>query len=435
MMGGTMARTIGRLTINKIRNAKPGPDGRTIMLCDGGCLWLQVSAGKDGQVIKSWVFRYATPDVKVSVSGREYRRERQMGLGPLYTVGAAEARELARQARLLVLQGKDPIDERSASRAAVAAARGKRVTFDEAAEAYLEKYEAGWKNQVHRYQWRTTLRDYISPVLGKLDVMSIDTEQVLKVLAPLWPSRYETASRVRGRIETVLDFAGRNGNNPARWQGHLEYRLAKRNKSLVKKLPALAYADVSAFVADLRSVDSIAAAALEFCVLTAARTNEVVGSTWDEIDLGERTWTIPVERLKRPGEQEDGSHCVPLSDAALAVLEKMAAIRQNERIFPIGNQAMLLCLRELRETVTVHGFRSTFRSWAGGCTAHPRDVCEMALGHAVGSAVERAYQRDALLAKRRVLMADWASFCAKAPADVVRMARQEEASRNQAIPV
>jgi integrase len=399
-----------------------------VLLCDGGGLWLQVGLGKDKQVTKSWIFRYATAGTKVSRTGREYRRERQMGLGALYTVGLAEAREMARQARLLVQQGKDPIDERDTAKGAAAAARGKRVTFDQATEAYLQKFEDSWKNRAHRRQWRSTMREYVLPVLGKIDVAVIDTDAVLRVLDPIWSQTPETASRVRGRIESVLDFAGRNGSNPARWKGHLEHRLAKRNKTrAVKKLPALPYEQISTFMAELRAVDGVGARALEFTILCATRTNETVGAIWAEIDLVKRTWTIPVERLKRPGEQEDGSHCIPLSDAAVAVLNRIAEIRQVDRVFPIGEQMMRRSLKDLRSGVTVHGFRSTFRSWSGGRTGHPRDVCEMALGHAVGSAVERAYQRDALLAKRRVLMSDWADFCGKAPADVVRMdvGRQE----------
>jgi integrase len=316
----------------------------------------------------------------------------------------------------------NPIDERDAAKGAAAATQGKRVTFDEALEAYLQRNEDNWKNRVHWRQWRNTMREHVSPVLGKLDVSTIDTEAVLRVLEPIWSITPETASRVRGRIETVLDFAGRNSSNPARWKGHLEHRLAKRNKArTVKKLAALPYEQISAFMTELRAVDGVAARALEFTILCATRSNETVGAVWAEIDLVKRIWTIPVERLKRPGEQEDGSHCIPLSDAAVAMLKRMAEIRQDDRVFSIGKQMMRSCQKDLRPDVTVHGFRSTFRSWSGGCTGHPRDVCEMALGHAVGSAVERAYQRDALLAKRRVLMADWAEFCGRSPADVLRM--------------
>jgi integrase len=411
-------RMIGRLNVNKIRNAKPGPEGRTILMCDGGGLWLQVGAGKNGQINKSWVFRYAVAGTKISRTGREYRRERQMGLGPLYTVGLADAREMAREARLHVARGVDPIDARDASKGAAALARTNRQTFDQAAEAYLQKFEDGWKNEMHRAQWRSTLRDYISPVLGRLEVEAIETEHVLKALEPIWSTIPETAVRVRGRIETVLDFAGRNNGNPARWKGHLEHRLAKRNKTRsVKHLAAMPYDEVAAFMGELRAVDGIAARALELTILTATRTNETIGATWDEIDFDARTWTIPASRTKR-----DREHKVPLSDAAVAVLKAMAEICHDNRIFPVHRRSMRLVLKEdLRSDVTVHGFRATFRSWAGGCTSHPRDICETALGHSIGNAVEQAYQRDALLAKRRVLMADWAEFCAKPAANVLPM--------------
>jgi integrase len=410
-------RTLARLSSNKIKNAKFGAGGKTVLLCDGGGLWLQVSAGKDGQINRSWIFRYAAAGNKISRTGREYRRERQMGLGPLHTVGLAEAREMARDARLLVLQGKDPLEEKDASRAAVREAEAKRLTFGDAAEAYLQKFEDTWKSARHRLQWRTSLDTHILPVLGKVDVEAINTELVLKVLDPIWSTLPETASRVRGRIETVLDFAGISGPNPARWKGHLEHKLAKRNKArTVRHLAALPYSGMGAFMAELRVASSIPARALEFTILCATRTNETVGALWTEIEIADRLWVVPAIRTKR-----DREHRVPLSDAAMAVVDAMAKIRQDERVFPIGSDAMWYFLRGLRPGLTVHGFRSTFRSWAGACTLHPRDVCEIALGHAIGDATEQAYQRDSLLAKRRVLMSDWAEFCARAPADVVRM--------------
>jgi integrase len=371
-------RTIGRLTANKVKNAKPRPGGKVDLLCDGGGLWLQVSAGKDGQINRSWIFRYAAADTKVSRTGREYRRERQMGLGPLYTVGLAEAREMAREARLLVMQGKDPLDEKNVARATARAAQAKRQTFGEVAEAYLRKNEDGWKSAMHRIQWRSTLRDNILPVLGRMDVEAIDTEAVLQVLEPIWTVKPETASRIRGRIETILDFAGRNGANPARWKGHLEHKLAKRNKvRTVKHLPALPYGEMGAFMAELRPVNSIAARALELTILCATRSNETMGARWPEFDLDQRLWVIPAARTKR-----DKEHRVPLSDAAFAIVKAMAAMRQgDDRVFPIGGHEMRRCLQALRPGVTVHGFRATFRSWAGGCTTHPRDVCETALGH------------------------------------------------------
>jgi hypothetical protein len=204
-------RTTGRLSFNKVKNAKPRPGGKAALLCDGGGLWLQVSRGRDGQINKSWFFRYAAAETKISRTGRRYRRERQMGLGPLHTVALADAREMAREARLLIRQGKDPLDAKHKTRAAARIAQAKRRTFGEVAEAYLQKFEDGWKNLHHKMQWRRSLRNYILPVLGKLDIEAIETEAVLQVLEPIWSTIPETASRVRGRIETVLDFAGRAG--------------------------------------------------------------------------------------------------------------------------------------------------------------------------------------------------------------------------------
>jgi integrase len=423
-------RTIGRLTANKVKNAKPRPGGKTALLCDGGGLWLQVSKGKHDQINKSWIFRYAAAGTKTSRTGRKYRRERQMGLGPLHTVGLADAREMAREARLLVRQGKDPVDTKHASQAAAQDKQTMRRTFGEVAEAYLQKFEDGWKNRTHRTQWRNTLQRYILPALGKSDVETIDTADVLKVLEPIWATKPETASRIRGRIETVLDFAGRCGSNPARWKGHLEHRLAKRNKARsVQHLPALPYAEIGVFMAELRGSGRIAALALEFTILCATRTNETVGARWGELDLELKIWTIPAIRMKR-----DREHRIPLSEAALTVLKSMAEIRQDDRVFPLGPSAMLDCLKELRPSVMVHGFRATFRSWAGACTLVPRDVCELALGHTIGSAVEQAYLRDTLIEKRRLLMNDWADFCARqSAANVVLMAvgRQRLVPQNQ----
>jgi Arm DNA-binding domain len=282
-------RTIGRLTATKVKSEKPKPGNKVALLCDGGGLWLQVTVGKGGQINRSWIFRYAAAATKISRTGREYRRERQMGLGPLYTVGLAEARELARQARLLVRAGKDPLDEKDAARATARAAQAKRQTFAEAAAAYLLKNEDGWKSAMHRLQWRTTLRDYILPMIGRMDVEAIDTAVVLQVLEPIWTTIPETASRVRGRIETVLDFAGRNNDNPARWKGHLEHKLAKRNKvRTVKHLPALSYGEIAAFMTELRAVDSLPARALELTILCAVRSNETMGARWSEFDLDQR---------------------------------------------------------------------------------------------------------------------------------------------------
>jgi integrase len=404
-------RGLCRLTVRQVQTAQPG------FVCDGGNLWLQTTIGVDGKLRRSWVFRYATGQIVLSSTGKRRRVEKAMGLGSVETVSLLEAREKAADARKLLGQDIDPLETKRAHRASMVARETKFTSFDEAAKKYLRKYEDGWKNRVHRQQWRNTLRDYVVPVLGKRDVRTIDTAVVLKVLSPIWERIPETAARVRGRIEAVLDFAKveigfawQDGGNPARWSGHLEHCLKARKQS-TKRLPALSWREMPAFISELRGMENIAARALEFTILCATRREETVGAVWREIDLDARTWTIPLERLKRKGEQEDGSHCIPLSDAALGVLRALDEIRQDDRIFPIGLDDMLTCLKELRAELTVHGFRATFRSWAGACTNHPRDVCETALGHPVGDASERAYMRDALLAKRRKLMDEWAAFC------------------------
>ena len=334
-------RTTGRLTFSKVKNAKPRPGGKAALLCDGGGLWLQVSSGRDGQINKSWIFRYAVGDTKISRTGRKYRRERQMGLGSLHTVALADAREMAREARLLVRQGKDPLDAKHQTWAAAQIAQANRRTFGEVAEAYLRKFEDGWKNPEHRMQWRRTLRTYILPVLGRLDVGVIDTEAVLQVLEPIWSTIPETASRVRGRIERVLDFAGRSGANPARWKGHLEHELVKRNKvRTVRHLPALPYTEMGAFMAALRAVNSIPARALELTILCATRTNETLGARWDEVDLDAQQWIIPAARTKR-----DREHRVPLSDAAMRVFEASHRPRRHASVpagYPAGRDAARL---------------------------------------------------------------------------------------------
>jgi integrase len=400
---------IERLSIKDVKDVEPHPSGKLVTLHDGGGLLLMVRPGKTGP-LKHWVFRYAVP------GGGRGGRERRMGLGPEHDYSLAEARQMAQDARKLLRRGIDPLDAKAERTASQRAAKAAAVTFNNAAEAYLAAHEASWRNPIHRKQWRASLRDHVSPTIGELDVATITMDDVLRVLTPIWRVIPETANRVRGRIEAVLDFAGRNGSNPAKWEGLLEFKLAKPNKARsVKHYKALPWSDMAAFMAELRAVDDIAARALEFTILCATRTTETVGATWSELDLCSKLWTIPIERLKRPGEQEDGSHCIPLSDRAVEILREMKKFVGGSRVFPgLGEGALRYLLKKLRP-VTVHGMRACFRSWAGSCTTHPRDVCEMALGHPVGSASERAYMRDALLAKRRVLMADWGLFCSGKP--------------------
>jgi integrase len=381
-------RGIHRLKPIQVRNAKPG------MYADGGGLYLRVHPTG-----RSWVFRF---------------RGRQMGLGSVHTVSLAEAREKARQARQRLQDGIDPIEHRRRQRLAQAVDEASFRSFEDAAEDYLTRFEGSWKSKRHWEQWRQSLDDYVLPVLGDIDVSSISTEDVMRVLSPIWQSKPETASRVRGRIERVLAFAGTDPN-PARWRGHLEYRLAARNKARdVKHLAALPWREMPTFMAQLRELTDIPAAALTFTVLTACRVGEVLGALWSEIDLTDRTWTIAKKRMKR-----DRPHRAPLSDAAKEVLERMSAIRHDDRIFPTGAQAVRFTLRRLRDGVTVHGFRSSFRDWASEVSNAPDRVVEAALAHVVGDATEAAYRRGDLFERRRELMHSWAQYLAGAVSNVV----------------
>lgn len=397
-----MARTINRLSHRKVETLKkPG------MHSDGGGLYLQVTEGSDGAPRKSWLFRYA-------VAGRE----RQMGFGPLSDVPLAEARNRATAARELRREGKDPIVEREAARATASLAATKVMSFDDCATAYIAAHRAGWRNVKHASQWTNTIATYCSPVFGKLPVQLVDVGLVMKVVEPLWTSKPETAGRLRGRIERILDWAKvrgyRDGENPARWRGHIDQLLPARGKvARVKHHAALSYSELPVFMAQLKDRDAVAARALEFAILTAARTGEVIGAKWDELDLIERVWSIPAERMK--GGRE---HRVPLSGAAMEIVQHMSIIRQNDHVFPgdrrdaLSNMALLMLLRRMERTdITAHGFRSTFRDWVEEQTDSPRAVAETALSHAIGSAVEAAYRRGDLLEKRRPLMKRWAEYC------------------------
>lgn len=394
-----MAREIGKLSAVAVRGkAKPGLYG------DGGGLYLQVTQAGS----KTWIYRFM-------LAGRR----RDMGLGAVHTVGLAEAREEARRCRQLVRDGLDPIETRKAAKLAIRADAAKVMTFKECAEAYIKAHEAGWQNAKHATQWTSTLTSYVYPVIGELSVAAVDTGLVMKVLEPIWTTKTETASRVRGRMEAVLDWAAvrkyRIGENPARWKGHLDHLLPARGK--VQKVghhAALPYDQISAFMTALRAQDGTGARALEFAILTAARTGEVIGATWGEIDIEKRLWTIPPERMKARKE-----HRVPLSEPALAVLRAMEKVRDGNFVFPGGkaqrslsNMALLTTLRRMKRTdVTTHGFRSTFRDWVAEQTNFSNEVAEMALAHAVGDKVEAAYRRGDLFDKRRALMCEWAVWC------------------------
>lgn len=398
-----MARTLNRLADTQVKSKKLAPG----LHHDGGGLYLQVTPGKS----KSWFFRY-----------KRNGKARDMGLGSLATVGLAEARQKAQDARELHAKGKDPIEEKAAVAAQEAQQRAveaaQAVTFRQAAEELIESNEAGWKNAKHRQQWRNTLETYAYPVLGNVAVAEVDTDLVLQVLRPIWTIKTETASRVRGRIERVLSAAKvngyRSGDNPAVWRGHLAELLPKRSKvQRVRHHPALPWKQVPAFMARLRARDGITPRALEFTILTAVRTNETIGATFDEFDLPNKIWIIPPGRMKA-----DAEHRVPLCDRAVEIVKDMQRHALNEFVFPgmkrgrpLSGMAMLMLLRDLHAGITTHGFRSSFRDWAGETTRHPSDVCEAALGHIRERKVHGAYQRGDLFAKRRKLMNDWARFC------------------------
>jgi len=397
-----MPRPINKLSDLRVRNAStPG------YLSDGGGLYLQISPS----LTKSWVFRYQLAN-----------RPREMGLGALHTFSLKEARERARRCRQLLAEGRDPIEDRQAERQQKRLDAARALTFDQCAAAYIDAHKAGWRNAKHGDQWSSTLSVYASPTFGALPVQAVDTALVMRALEPIWKAKTETASRVRGRIESVLDWATvrgyRTGENPARWRGHLDKLLPKRSK--VKKVEhhaALPYAQISGFMDKLHAQEGIAARALEFLILTAARSGEVIGARWDEFDFEGKTWTVPGERMKagRP-------HEVPLSPRALAIVKAQQKIRTGDYVFagrrptePLSNMAMLALLKRMGRTdLTAHGFRSTFRDWAAEQTNYANEVAEMALAHVVGDKVEAAYRRGTMKEKRVHLMNDWARFCTAA---------------------
>ena len=416
-----MARSLERLTALQVRRIdSPG------LHADGGGLYLQLK----GEAGRSWVFRY-----------RNGKQIKCMGLGPVHSVSLSAARELAGKARELRAAGLDPLEERRKAEAVQVQEDAATVTFDAAVDAYIEDNKAAWGNDKHRQQWKNTLTTYASPKMGKLPVGQIETSHVKSVLSPIWQTKTETASRVRGRIESVLDWATvlghRVGENPARWKGHLEKTLPAKAKVVkVQHHAALPFAELPKFMARLAKVGGVAARALEFAILTVGRTGEVLGAVWSEIDLVKKVWIIPGERMKAGRE-----HRVPLNPPAIAVLEDMRArwqavyarrwkgkTRAPASVEPTGpiffgqkadkglsNMAMLKVIRDLGcAGLTTHGFRSTFSDWASETTNYPAEMVEMALAHTVTSKVEAAYRRGDMFAKRHALMADWGQACALA---------------------
>ena len=396
-----MARKLSRLNARSIATIKkPGRHS------DGGGLYLVV----DKSGAKRWVFLF-----------RQNGRLREMGLGGLSRVGLSDARVLAEECRRSLAKGQNPIEVRKAD---------KRVpTFGECVDDFLVGMLNQWRNERHRAQWRNTLTDYTTAIRSK-PVNAIETEDVLRVLKPLWGTIPETASRLRGRIERVLDAARakgyRTGENPARWRGHLDKLLPTRQKLTRGHHAAMAYRDVPGFITRLRERDTIAALAPEFAVLTAARSGEVLGMRWGEVDFEERIWRLRPERMKAGRE-----HRVPLAPRAIAILERMNTVRTSDYVFcgaragrPLSLMAMHTALRRISENVTTHGFRSSFRDWCGEATNFPREIAEAALAHVVGDATERAYRRGDALEKRRKLMIAWAAYCEpKDKPNVVPMVR------------
>jgi len=392
-----MAKRIHILSAKAVKAARePG------YYFDGAGLYLQVANGGS----KSWVLRYVIN-----------KRPREMGLGSLLTFTLAEARERAVKCRQMIADGLDPIEERKNTLLVKRMAEANVITFTQAAEKFIKGNRTAWRNDKHEDQWRNTLTTYAYPVIGDMSVALIETSHIMRILEPIWSTKTETATRVRGRMEKVLDWCKvqgyRTGDNPAAWRGHLSEALPKPSKVATEKHhAALPWVEIGAFMAELKAMPGIAARGLELIILTAARTSEVLNAKWTEFDLDAALWTIPKERMKSFKE-----HRVPLSEPAIRILREQRTL--NDYVFsgskensPLSNMSCLAVLKRMnRPDLTVHGFRSTFRDWVSESTAYPRDVAEMALAHTIEDKSEAAYRRGDLLEKRRGLMKSWAEFC------------------------
>jgi integrase len=380
----------GHLNARKVETAKPGKYG------DGANLYLVVS--KTGA--RKWVLRFTWRG-----------KPKEMGLGSATNVSLADARDRAATARRKIAQGINPIEARK---------RDSGIpTFGEVADDVRQSLSEGFRNEKHKAQWKSTLENYAAPLRAK-PVDTIGTDDVLAVLKPIWIAKAETASRVRGRIEKVLDAAKakgfRDGENPARWRGHLDHLLPRRSKLARGHHAAMPYEAVAGFIEKLRKREATAALALELCILTAARSGEILGMQWSEVDLDTQVWTVPANRMKAGRE-----HRVPLSTRAVAILQQLGEFKVDEFVFPgqarnkpLSGMAMEMMLRRMNiQDATVHGFRSSFRDWAGNVSNFPREVVETALAHVIGDKAEQAYRRGDALEKRRLLMDQWAEYCAK----------------------
>jgi integrase len=392
-----MARTRNKLTARTVASlSKPGK------YSDGGGLYLRID-GEGAPARRRWIMRFVARN-----------RTREMGLGGYPEISLADARKARDAAEKTFQAGQDPIAERERSRLAQIG----KPTFAQVADALIEAKSPEWRNEKHRAQWAMTLREYAAPLRSR-PVDEIDTDAVLLALRPIWRSKPETASRLRGRIEAVIDAARAKGHippneaNPARWKGHLDKLLPKRTTLSRGHHAALPYAKLPPFIADLRARNATAASALEFCILTAARSGEVYGARWSELDLDNRLWVIPASRMKATRE-----HRIPLSNRVLEILKVLHELQMGDFVFPgrrpgkpLSNMAMEMMLRRMKVDVTVHGFRSAFRDWAGNETEFPRELAEAALAHVIGDKAEQAYRRGDALEKRRALMDAWAQFC------------------------
>ena len=392
---------IHKLSPRKVATAEPGKHE------DGGGLRLVVSKGG----AKKWVLRFTLKS-----------KRREMGLGSFPDTGLAEARRKAENYRKLAKEGTDPIHARE-----LETQQQSTPTFTNCAARYIQSHRRSWRNAKHARQWVSTLKTYARPVIGEMPVDEIDTHQILNILSPIWIAKTETAKRVQGRIENVLDFASahkyRDEANPARWRGHLDKLLPKPSKvQKVTHLPAMPYEQVAAFMGAVQDYNSVSSKALQLLILTATRTSEVLNAEWHEIDLVNATWTIPAKRMKASRE-----HRIPLSHQALALITTLPSVKGNSFVFPgmkpsrpLSNMSLLQFMRGLgygpsgdKGNYVPHGFRSSFRDWTGEVTSYPRDVAEMALAHAIENKVEAAYRRGDLFEKRRAMMQEWADYITK----------------------
>jgi integrase len=408
-----MEHDMGNLTARSAATAKPGRHS------DGEGLILAVS--KTGS--RSWYLRF-------QLNGKR----RDMALGSMADVSLAEARTKAAEARKLVRAGIDPIEHRKVEEAVI-------PTFTSAAAQYIRSHRHGWSNRKHARQWVSTLKTYARPVIGSKPVDSITTDDIEAVLKPIWTSKTETAKRLQGRIENILDWATakkhRQGENPARWRGHLDHLLPAPSKvQRVEHHPAMPWQAVPALMVELRGSPSISSSALQFAILTACRTSEVIGAQWSEVDIASAVWTIPGTRMKAGKE-----HRVPLTEPMLEILRALPRIEANPFVFPgarhgrpLSNMALLQLMRGMghgvngdRSQAVPHGFRSSFKDWAGETTPHAREVVEGALAHSNPNKVEAAYQRGTFFEKRRRLMSDWSSFCTRPPAEVIDLSTRQQA--------